>query len=482
MKFKRKKTPVRKALRALKWLVIAFMLFHLTGGYVPFARTPALSDDTAAWVEARADEMQTDVESPDRARLLETNEIALDERVRLMNQARREIVITTFECHDGESTRDLLAVALHKADEGVRVRFLVDGVAGRLDHMPTSLFTAVGAHPNVEIRFYNLISHIMPWRHMGRMHDKYVIVDDQAFILGGRNMFDKFLGGYPSPVRSVDREALVWNTAPGDEASSLAALRSYFEGMWNHPDTSVLRADSRIGESSKQAVYDELAARYDGLKRSKPELFEPFDYLSATVPTRGVWLVSNPTSIYVKEPVVFAQLTALMARAEHDVVIHSPYAILNGAMREAIARIAGRVPVTLMVNAVENGANVVASSDYLYHRREVLDTGVTLLEYAGGLSYHGKAVAIDDTLSAIGSFNLDMRSTYIDTELMLVIRSPEINARLRDNMAALHADCRSVGVDGETVPDGLEIPPLPLWKRVLMRVAGFVMQPVRNLL
>ena len=96
-----------------------------------------------------------------------------------------------------------------------------------------------------------------------------------------------------------------------------------------------------------------------------------------------------------------------------------------------------------MINAVENGANVVASGDYLYHRGEVLSTGVKLLEYAGGKSYHGKAVAIDDCLSVIGSFNMDLRSTYLDTELMLVIRSPEINAELRGYMDALHADCRA---------------------------------------
>ena len=482
MKARKKKMPLRRAIKGLVWLIIAFILFHFIGAVAPFALTPKLSIESAIHVEARAYEMQRDTESPDRAAILETNTEALDERIRLMNLAKREIVIATFECHDGESTRDMLAMALHKAEEGVRVRFLVDGIAGRLDHMPASLFAAAGAHPNIEIRFYNLISQLTPWRHMGRMHDKYVIVDDIGYILGGRNMFDKFLGDYPAPVRSADREALIWNTAPGDPSSSLSELRTYFEGMWSHPDTCVFRADSRISQGEMQAVHDALKARYDGIREAKPELFDDYDYIAATEPTKGVWLISNPTTIYAKEPLVFSQLMALMARAKDDVVIHSPYALLNRDMRDALSDVTSRVPTTLMLNAVENGANFVASSDYMYHRREVLSTGVRLLEYAGGISYHGKAVAIDDALSIIGSFNLDMRSTYIDTELMLVIRSEVINAQLRNNMAALHADCRQVSAKGETVPEGLKIPAMSPFKRAALRALGLLIQPVRNLL
>ena len=190
--------------------------------------------------------------------------------------------------------------------------------------------------------------------------------------------------------------------------------------------------------------------------------------------TRGVWLVSNPTGIYAKQPVVLEQLCDLIAHARQDVIVHSPYAVLNNAMRDKLAQAASNVPVTLMVNAVGNGANVVAGSDYLYHRDSVLSTGVNLLEYEGGISYHGKAAAIDDNLSVIGSYNLDMRSTYIDTELMLVIRGEQVNARLRENMSALHGDCREV-----SAADGGHR--LPLGKRLWMYGLGALLQPFRQL-
>lgn len=472
----RKKTPLRRFLRGLKWVLILCILFNVAAAYAPFVRLPELSAETAAAVDARAGEMFSDRETDDRAMIIESSAEALDERLRLIERAQREIVIVTYENHDGESTRDILAAALHKADEGVQVRFLVDGIAGRFDHMGGDLFRAVAAHENVEVRFYNLIRLFTPWKHMGRMHDKYVIVDDDTFILGGRNMFDKFLGDYTVTNRSLDREVLVYGT------DGIRQLREYFEGMWSGPDTSVFAPKIKISDARCQKVYGELAERYDNLRAARPELFEPCDYAERTTPTQGVWLVSNPTTIYAKEPVVFAQLCAMMDRAESGVVIHSPYAVLNRYMRGALGGGADRVPVTLMINAVENGANMVGSGDYLYHRGDVLGTGVRLLEYCGGKSYHGKAVAIDDRLSVIGSFNMDLRSTYLDTELMLVIRSPEINAELRGYMDALHADCREVlDAQNARMPEGLTIPECPVWKRALLYMIGALMQPVRNL-
>ena len=476
MRKQRKKSRLRRFLRAVKWVIILCILFNLAAAYAPFVTLPELDAETAAALEARADEMFEDHVTDDRAMIIESSADALDERLRLIERAKREIVIVTYENHDGESTRDILAAALHKADEGVRVRFLVDGIAGRFDHMGGDLFRAVAAHDNVEVRFYNLVRLFTPWKHMGRMHDKYVIVDDELFILGGRNMFDKFLGEYTTTHRSLDREVLISGT------DSVRQLKAYFEGMWSGPDTTPFESIRKISAARRQEVYDLLEARYRNLRESRQELFEPCDYSERTVPTRGVWLVSNPTTIYAKQPVVFSQLATIMARAQDEVTIHSPYAVLNGFMRDTLKAISDRVPVTLMINAVENGANLVGSGDYLYHRGDVLSTGVRLLEYAGGKSYHGKAVAVDDCLSVIGSFNMDLRSTYLDTELMLVIRSPEINAELRGYMDDLHADCREVlSAQNARIPEGLSVPECPIWKRALLYVIGALMQPVRNL-
>lgn len=471
MRKSRRRSPFRRALKAVIRLLLGLLALSILLSDLPFLRAPALTDREA--VEARAEQMMKDVETADRAEILESRMAALDERIRMMARAESEIVITTYECHDGESTRDLLAVACHMAKQGVRVRFLADGLAGWLDVSPNPLFQAAASCPNVEMRFYNYPSLLMPWRFNGRMHDKYVIVDDMAYILGGRNMYDGFLGEYPTNRHlSQDREALVYNAARGtaDSAdSSLFELKDYFEGIWNQAETMTFTP-----AGGDAALLDELEARYEGIVSAKPELFGPYDYAAVTLETKGIWLISNPTGIYAKEPVVFEQLCALMSRAKREVVVHSPYAVLNRHMHKALTDIAAKVPVTLMVNAVGNGANVAAGSDFLFHRASVEATGVKLMEYAGGISYHGKSLAIDDDLSVIGSYNLDLRSTYIDTELMLVIRGEAVNGRLREHMAALHADC--VGQPGVSAPER------SVFRRAGLWALGCLLQLFRNLL
>ena len=461
-------------------LLAAFLAYHIIGGYLPFARHPKLEDPEV--LEVLADEMQRDVDTPDRAMLLATGSDALDERIRLMNLAQEEIVVTAYDLRDGESTRDALCVALDRADDGVRVRLLADGIAGLRFLAGNAVFRALEAHPNIEIRFYNPPRLLDPRHNMGRMHDKYVIVDDLAYILGGRNMFDAFIGNYPVDLRKDDREALVYNAAHGahEDDSSIFQLWDYFDSVWNG-DACAPFSGKSMDDVRRDMVLDELRVRCSDLRRERPELFQDADYPARTVPTKGVWLVSNPTTPYAKQPVVFGQLCALMERAKADIFIQSPYAVLDRGMAERLTSIAKKTPLTLMVNAVERSHNVVASGDYLFHRDGVHALGATLLEYAGDSYHHSKAVCIDDCLSVIGCYNLDLRSTYVDTELMLVIRGQEFNALLRRDLDALSECCRRVTGDDVSVPEGLRIPRLSILKRVALWVVGALVQPVRNL-
>ena len=52
-------------------------------------------------------------------------------------------------------------------------------------------------------------------------------------------------------------------------------------------------------------------------------------------------------------------------------------------------------------------------------------TGVSLYEYMGRHSTHGKSLIIDDDIAVV-VYNFDCRSTYVDTETMLVVQGKEI--------------------------------------------------------
>lgn len=92
---------------------------------------------------------------------------------------------------------------------------------------------------------------------------------------------------------------------------------------------------------------------------------------------------------------MFYTLTELMKDAKESVTIHTPYAVFNSYMYAAMREVNARVPVDMMINSVENGDNFFASSDYLRHKEEIAKTGLTVYEYDGGMSYHGKSIVID---------------------------------------------------------------------------------------
>ncbi len=482
---------MKKWPRRLALILIPLLLIYLiAGAVIPFARYLPVSEATQ---EQIADtEFYQGTPGKEKVMLLETNQSAWDERMRMMQLAEKEIIFSTFDIRDGESARDVMAVLLKKADEGVKVRMLVDGFSGLIRMEGRKVFYAVSSHPNIEIRIYNPMNLLTPWKTQGRMHDKYLIVDDDVFILGGRNTFDYFIGSYPTDDRSYDREVLVYNTAPSSgPGQGLSQVRDYFESVWALPVCKPFHDSERL--ANRKSVQEEraaLEARYERLAEENPNLFLQSEeeyrryYDINTLEAGKITLISNPTGIYAKEPVVFATIAELIRRAESSVIFHSPYIVLNTYMYQTLQEVSEDVPdIRIMINSVENGDNFFASSDYLRHKKEMAALGIPIYEYDGGMSYHGKSLVIDDRLSLIGSYNLDLRSTYLDTELMLAIESPELAAELTGYMEEFHKDCRLLLEDGSyQIPEHLTIASVPAWKKAAWAVVGFLMQPFRFLI
>ena len=87
-------------------------------------------------------------------------------------------------------------------------------------------------------------------------------------------------------------------------------------------------------------------------------------------------------------------------------------------------------------------------------------------------------------MAVVGSYNLDMRSTYLDTELMLVIDSPEVTQELKTSMDALDVQAAVVkDVDHyRSLPDGMAEPGLSTSKRVVQFLTGWALELGRFLL
>ncbi len=83
----------------------------------------------------------------------------------------------------------------------------------------------------------------------------------------------------------------------------------------------------------------------------------------------------------------------------------------------------------------------------------------------------------------MGSCNMDMRSIYLDTEMMLVIESGELNRQLREQAEELKKQSRHVYPDGRA-EDGENYTPLKqgIGKKILYGVLRVLVIPFRHLL
>lgn len=467
-------------------IVVLILIYLLAGALLPFVRYQPMPDGKAVLQTLEGQMEQYGQE--DRAILLESARDAWEYRIRLLQDAKESVILSTFDIREGESTLDIMALLLQKAEEGVDVKILVDGFSGQSHMEGREIFYAVSSHPNIEIRFYNPLNPLLPWKSQGRLHDKYLMIDDMAYILGGRNTFDYFIGDYPSASKSYDREVLIYTKKKQDDAgedqkqSSLSLVKEYFDAVWQSEHCRVFHNEETLADKKKIAEQRKLLQeRYVMLTTKYPQYFEAFDYQAVSYPVESIGLLANPTGIYGKQPVVFAGMTELMKQAEDRAILHSPYAVLNDDMVESLLDVSRKVPETvLMINSAANGDNVFASSDYLYRQQKVLDTGVKLYEYEGGISYHGKSLLVDDDIAVIGSYNLDLRSTYMDTELMLVIKSRQFNQELSRYMMEYEKDSRLVLADGSyEIPENVTPQQIPPLKKIGYKILGFLMTPFR---
>lgn len=338
------------------------------------------------------------------------------------------------------------------------MKLLVDGFSDVLSMEGNSKFQALAAHPNVEVKIYNPVNLLMPWTIMGRLHDKYLIVDGNMCLMGGRNSYDYFLGSYDAKRYNDDMEVFIYSVADGaDEGGQQSSemqrqFADYFDSMWSQPCAqNYLRTENvkRVANRSRvKYAAEKLKTHYEAMQKegaAYADCFGEYDFINENCYLAdNIMLLTNELTPDCKEPVLLYELTELMCAAQERVVIHTPYAICNETMYASLRRVSDTVgDTTLVLNSVSNGMNLFGSGDYLYHKQDLIDTGMTLLEYEGGDSYHAKMLLIDD-ISVIGSFNWDMRSVYLDTELMLVIRSEEFADEVEAYMDGIHEQSRKV--------------------------------------
>ena len=414
----------------------------------------------------------------EKALCIDDNREALVWRLRLIEEAKEELVISTFDWAMDDSGKDVTAAIIQAANRGVRVRLIVDGMNSFLKLRTNPYFHALIGIPNVEAKFYNPINLLVPWKWNYRLHDKYFIADDYIYILGGRNLNNLFLGDYPGH-RNYDRDILVCEEEYTED-TSLASLYAYFDKVWN--SGSSVTQKPRRGKAAEAALA-ELTERYETLKTAYPEAYTEVDWAGVTHPVGAIRLLTNPINAGNKDPECWAEVLKLMDGGK-DISIQTPYLVCNKTMFKGLTDLCTEdSKVRLAINAPESGANPFGCTDYLNKKKDILASGMDVYTYAYNASMHTKTILVDESVCLVGSFNIDMRSVYIDTEMMLYIDDKDFNEHLRGDAQF------EIDHSAHVLPDGSKEMgakytdvTFTASKKVIYTLLRIIIRPIRHLL
>lgn len=321
-----KQRKIQKIIFCILAVILVIVFYEAIGIYTAYKKQPKVSSETKTAVQEKIKNWNQISENPERATIIEENNEALLQRIRLIQNAREEIILSTFAFHSDESGKLIMGALLEAANRGIKVRILADGFESWTAMEWNPYFYALSSNENIEVKIYNRANPLTPWKMMGRMHDKYLIADGSIYILGGRNTYNYFLGDFEK-YKNYDRDVLVICENPQKE-NSVSQLLDYFENIWKQDDCAYFHEDKKLADkaSVKKAAlrmeeeYKEYAAEY------KERIFDS-DYTDETFETEKITLLSNPIHTGAKEPVVWYTLGELMKNGKRT--CKDPYTVYH---------------------------------------------------------------------------------------------------------------------------------------------------------
>ncbi|WP_448782100.1 phospholipase D-like domain-containing protein [Blautia sp.] len=425
----------------------------------------------------RETEFTSETAGTEKICCIDDNEEALLWRLRMIGTAKESIVLSTFDLRADDNGTKILAALNCAAARGVKIQLLIDGIYQQLFLAGSSDFQALASYENVEVGVYNPVTPVNLFKVNYRMHDKYLIVDEKMYLLGGRNSNDIFLGDQTKGINE-DRDILVYDTSEG-QGESLNQLQDYFHKIWKESCVSIKKGKQ---SSRHMDAYRHLEEIYTSLLKKYNDIETYSAWEKDTTEANKITLINNGTGAGRKTPQVLQAIQYLTENADH-VIIQTPYVICNGYMYDVLQRISDHAKLQIVLNAVEKGSNPWGCTDYLNQKKKILETGADVYELMNDYPVHTKAVLIDDRLSVAGSYNLDMRSTYLDTELMLVIDSEKLSEQIYETESDYMEKSKEVLANGqETEGAKYQGKVLSRKKKLYYGVLRIIIRPLRQLL
>lgn len=381
---------------------------------------------------------------------------ALALRLRLIEAARSRIDLQYYIWRNDGAGHLLLSALVAAARRGVEVRLLLD------DHGTSGLdgpLAALAALPGVEVRLFNAfrlrapkwLNFLWDFRRLNRrMHNKCLVVDGLAAIIGGRNIGDEYFED-DHPALAADLDVL----GVGAVAREVDAD---FELYWASPAAVPVGQLVRHAGPLPGALLPPLAPW-------QPDA-SAFDWVSVRM------ISDDPAKIFdaaAPAALWLPQLLSALGPVRARLLLVSAYFV---PMTDGIALfrrlVANGVEVQVLTNSLRSNNVALAHAGYLPARRQLLAAGVRLWEMKGRTSdrselglmprrlkrregrgeptsffrssasaLHAKTFVADGERLFIGSMNFDPRSWRLNTEIGFLIECPAMAARVEARLAAM---------------------------------------------
>jgi cardiolipin synthase len=323
-------------------------------------------------------------------RLLYEPDERLGAIIALIDAAERSVMFSIYMFHHDESGLKVRAALIMAAQRGVKVILLIDSFGSSL--VVDSFFKPI-AEAGGQYHYFS-----SRWRlsYFIRNHQKLLVIDDQHALVGGYNISDQYFG--KSGANSWEDIGIVLS------GPQVASMGEYLRKLVDLSDDGGVKL---------------LALR---------KLIRSWQPGSGPIQ----WLVGGPTNRI--SPWALALKRDLQRANRADLV--AAYFSPSQTILRRIAGVARRGGVVRMIMAgrSDNGATIAAARilyGYLLKRQ------VSICEFQP-LLLHAKLLVIDDAVY-LGSANLDIRSLFINKEVMLRIEDKCLAEHLRRYVRELEA-------------------------------------------
>jgi len=449
---------------------------------------------------------------------------AIAARLVLADAARRSLDVQYFIWNKDLVGKVLLERLLRAADRGVRVRLLLDD----LGTMPSdAVLLAIDSHPNIEVRMFNPATLRSP-RLLGivadigrlnkRMHNKSFTADGQVSIVGGRNIGDEYFAAHEA-MNYADLDVAVIGPV-------VKEVSDEFDLYWNHPASIPIASLSRQNttpeefaakraalvehrETAGQSQYAE-SVRDSEFARQLRSRNISFSWGHATI------VDDHPdkvlTSSAKTETHLAPKLREVVDKTKRELFLVSPYFVPGKQGVELLAGVRQRgARVVVITNSLAATDGVPVHAKYKLYRKALIQAGVELYELkptagalherrpgsfrgptgSGSASLHAKTFAFDRRISFVGSYNLDPRSSKLNTEMGLLFDCPGFAKRLPVNTErdidrnAYRVELVGNRLEWATREGNKQVrfdsePESSLWKRIKVSVLSWL--PIEGLL